>query len=424
MITTPSTIIVNRKPTTHQDKVVDLKKKVKVLTEKLLESFDELNIFYDINRSLNNIYNITGICNTTLAYIVKIIRVEKASISIVDEDRKHLTITSCLGFSENIVGHKINIQNTLYEEVIKRRKPLMEKDVDQRLIDTKKRSRYKTKSFILHPLYTHPLTISGDVIGVISLADKPNRQPFNSRDLKFLSAISTQAAMVIQNALLVANLKESFLVTVRSLSAAIDAKDHYTHGHSERVNHYALQIGRIMGISQSELDQLELACLLHDVGKIGIPENILNKAEKLTPEEMSIIRKHPLKGLEILKNAKLTKATLAAVRHHHERYDGGGYPDGLKAEEIPLLARIITVVDTFDAMISDRPYRPRCTKMTAIAKIYKDSGSQHDPRVVQALLKINQSMRSIDHFKSPLNPLPGLRTKAIHKGSEQGAEPI
>jgi HD-GYP domain-containing protein (c-di-GMP phosphodiesterase class II) len=141
------------------------------------------------------------------------------------------------------------------------------------------------------------------------------------------------------------------------------------------------------------------------VGKIGIPENILNKKEKLTDKEWDIIRKHPLKGVEILKSSKQAKSILAAVRYHHERYDGNGYPDGLIGEQIPFLARIIAVADSFDAMVSNRPYRLKCSKKVAIEEIRKGIGSQYDTKVVWAFLKwINKRKKKV---KNPPTPIFG-----------------
>jgi HD-GYP domain-containing protein (c-di-GMP phosphodiesterase class II) len=380
---------MGKKNSTHQKKLQHLEDKVRNLTEKLLDAFEELNIFYDISQSLSNIYDVKAICDLALAQIVEIVHSEKASIALMDGDgdQTQLTIKSYLGFSEDVVDHKIKIKGTLYEEVIKRRKPLAAEEINQELITTPKSSQYKTKSFILQPIYTLPMTISEEVIGVISLADKADKESFTAQDIKFLFAIATQVAMSIQNARLVTNLKESLLITVRSLSAAIDAKDPYTHGHSERVTECALGIGQTLGISKAELEQLEMACLLHDVGKIGIPEVVLNKRSKLSLKEIKLIRNHSLKGVEILKNTKQTKSLMAGVRHHHERYNGKGYPDSLAGEQIPLLARIIAVADSYDAMVSDRPYRRKRSSKAAVEEIQSKAGVCYDPKVVWAFIK-------------------------------------
>ena len=172
-----------------------------------------------------------------------------------------------------------------------------------------------------------------------------------------------------------------------SLSSAIDAKSPWTAGHSERVTKYALQIGKEMGLSEKELKDLELAGLLHDVGKIGTYESILDKPGKLTDEERAIMRQHPAKGAEILAPIKQWKDIIPGVKYHHEFYDGTGYPEGLKGEAIPLHARILTVADTVDAMGADRPYREGRAMDVIIAELKRCSGTQFDPKVAEAFLK-------------------------------------
>ena len=363
-----------------------LEEKVKTLTEKLLEAFEELNIFYDINKSLNNIYNIEIICDITLSFVAEIVCSEKASIALVDENQEYLTIISYKGFDGNPQKQKIKIKNSLYEDLINNKKPVLKSDKIRPVV-TSKEQRYKTDYFVLHPICALPMTVSQEIIGVVSLADKVDKKPFTAQDIKFISAISAETAVFIQNARLINHLKESFLVTVRSLSAAIDTKDPYTHGHSERVCKYALSIGKILEVPKKDLEQLELACLLHDIGKIGIPENILNKEGKLSQDEFDIIRQHPLKGVSILEKTKLSESVISIVRHHHERFDGHGYPDGLAGEKITLLAKIVTVADSYDAIVSDRPYRQGLSKKIASEEILKGSGSQFDPKVVWAFKK-------------------------------------
>ena len=185
-----------------------------------------------------------------------------------------------------------------------------------------------------------------------------------------------------------------FVSTVKALSSAIVAKDPYTKEHNERILDYTLAIldelrdSFKLNLNYDEVrGTLQLAALLHDVGKIGIPDHILQKPGPLTPEEWEEIKKHPAKGVSILDPIEELKEVANVVLHHHERYDGKGYLDGLKGEEIPLLSRIIAIADTFDAMTSDRPYRKRAADHEAIAEIQKCSGSQFDPLMVEAFLK-------------------------------------
>jgi len=180
----------------------------------------------------------------------------------------------------------------------------------------------------------------------------------------------------------------AYMATVKALAQAIDAKDHYTHSHSLNVTKYAVAIAKEMGLSPLEVETLREACQLHDLGKIGIHDYILSKSEKLTQEEWEKIRSHSLRGAEILEPLTFLEDVTILIRQHHERYEGTGYPNGLKEEEIELGARIITVADAFDAMISERPYRKAYSKEYAISELKENSSTQFDPQVVKAFLEV------------------------------------
>lgn len=183
-------------------------------------------------------------------------------------------------------------------------------------------------------------------------------------------------------------LKDIHLNLIISFINALDAKSHWTSGHSERVRENALLIGRAMGLNEKEIEALEISALLHDIGKIGTYDTLLDKPDKLTDEEYELIKKHPTMGEEILMPIKGFEDILPIIRHHHERYDGKGYPDNLKGEEIPLLARILCLADSFDPMVTNRPYRPAPGKEWAIEEIKKCSGTHFDPRIAEVFLAI------------------------------------
>ena len=183
-----------------------------------------------------------------------------------------------------------------------------------------------------------------------------------------------------------AQLKDAYYGTIESLRLAVDAKDSYTRGHSDRVSYYSVLIGKQLGLSEEDLDILKQGALFHDVGKIGIPDAILQKPGKLTDDEYDDIKNHPSIGAKILGPAKIFEPLIPMVLHHHERYDGRGYPGGLKGEEIPFMARIVCVADSFDAMTSDRAYRPRFTVVKAMEEMENCKGTQFDPELVDAFM--------------------------------------
>lgn len=186
---------------------------------------------------------------------------------------------------------------------------------------------------------------------------------------------------------MVRDLEQSHLGTVRSLAAAIDASDEYTGEHSDAVRHLVTAIGTAMGLSRDELRELELVATLHDVGKIGIPKEVLHKPGPLDPDELVVMRQHPEIGARILDGVPRTSRIREAVLHEHEHWDGSGYPHGLAGEDIPLYSRIVLACDAYHAMTSDRPYRSALPYPEACRRLAEGSGGQFDPRVVAALLR-------------------------------------
>jgi len=181
-------------------------------------------------------------------------------------------------------------------------------------------------------------------------------------------------------------LKDGSLSTIQALAAAVDAKDSYTQGHSARVSQLAADLAAFMGLPDSEVETIRIAGTLHDVGKIGVPDAILSKVGRLTDIERDIMETHPVLGEVIVRKAPQLTAMLPGVRSHHERWDGRGYPDGLPAEQIPLMARIIAIADTFDAITSSRPYRDALPEAAALEEIARHAGRQFDPELVQMFL--------------------------------------
>jgi putative nucleotidyltransferase with HDIG domain len=183
-------------------------------------------------------------------------------------------------------------------------------------------------------------------------------------------------------------MRKVYLDTIRALAAAIDAKDPYTKGHSERVAQIAVLLAQELDLSDRDSENIEYTALLHDIGKIGIDDRILGKSSKLSNEEFKKIKEHPIVGAKIIEPVDFLKNSYKTIYHHHEKYNGGGYPDGLKEKDIPLCARIIAVADAYDAMGSDRPYRKKLSKEKILKEFIEQSGKQFDPQIVNALMLI------------------------------------
>ena len=232
-----------------------------------------------------------------------------------------------------------------------------------------------------------PMFVGEKLSGLIVLG-YADGAALNEEDAVQARQLADQVAVAISNARLIEELDELNWGTLYALARAIDAKSNWTAGHSERVTEVALKIGQTLGLDQKKLDDLHRGGLLHDIGKIGIPPEILDKAGKLTDEEYQLMREHVRIGARILEPIEAYAAVIPVVLHHHEYYDGSGYPDGLKGEAIDLGARIFTVADHYDALISDRPYRAGLPRERVIGFIKEDSGTKFDPNVVKAFLEV------------------------------------
>ena len=231
-----------------------------------------------------------------------------------------------------------------------------------------------------------PLQRQEKVLGCMFVLNKHSGE-FDSVDSKLLNSIANESAIYLENSLLFADVHGLMMGLLHSLTSAVDAKDAYTWGHSERVALLARHLAAQLGLPDAEVEQIYMAGLLHDVGKIGVPESVLQKTGRLTPEEFDQMKKHPQIGARILADVKQIKALIPGVMHHHERYDGKGYPAGLAGTDIPLMGRIICLADCFDAMTSNRTYRKALPLEVALTEIRRCAGTQFDPTVAEAFLR-------------------------------------
>ncbi|MHB0866472.1 MAG: response regulator [Thermoleophilia bacterium] len=237
-----------------------------------------------------------------------------------------------------------------------------------------------------------PMKSSTEVVGLI-LSSCDRERDIDESGWKLLDAIGEEIGVVVENVRLYENLRLAYLATIRSLAEAVDAKDKYTRGHSDRVAAFAVAIARELELDAVTISHVRDAGYLHDIGKIGTPDSVLLKDGVLSGPEMEQMRLHPGDSFKIVTQAQFSPDISRMIRHHHERFDGSGYPDGLKELDIPLGSRILAVADAYEAMTSDRPYREGLTLAAAVAEIKRCSGGQFDPKVVTAFLRIKDSVR-------------------------------
>ncbi|MHB8923612.1 MAG: HD domain-containing phosphohydrolase, partial [Thermoleophilia bacterium] len=233
-----------------------------------------------------------------------------------------------------------------------------------------------------------PIRIGEQASGALLIGEirSENREPFSPEKLSLAKGIADQTATALQRVQLFSNLEQAYLETVLTLANAVEAKDTYTKNHADNVSRMAVLVGKELGLSDNELENIRYGGVLHDVGKIGVPDSILNKPGKLNDEEWVQMRAHAAIGADILKPVARLRGAAGIVHHHHERYDGNGYPDGLAGADIPIGARILTTVDSYSAMVDKRSYKAARPHEDAAAELKRCAGTQFDPRVVDAFL--------------------------------------
>lgn len=335
---------------------------------------------FDVSRHLMQKVHVDEL----LCSVVDIARRESGADSVsimLKGDDGSLTIDSAVGLEEGFDrGFKLKKGEGLAGSVAMEGKPLLLREDEE----TEHMKREDLSSALILPL-----KVEGEVLGVMNLNKLKGNYPlFTNGDCDLMSIIAGQVAVALKNAQLVSDLERLFIGTIGSLAAAVDMKSPWTAGHSGRVTSYANLIGLELGFSEEERKDLSLAGALHDIGKIGTAEKILNKADKLSDEEYAVIKQHPRQGADLLANIRQFGNVIPAVRHHHEMYNGKGYPDGLKGEGIPLIARILAVTDAYDAMKSDRPYRKGLSEDEIVEEFECHAGTQFDPQITKIFLDV------------------------------------
>ncbi|MGB9822898.1 HD domain-containing phosphohydrolase [Thermodesulfovibrio sp.] len=340
---------------------------------------------------INSSLEIEEIRKRACKAIIALVNCEAASLLLFDKESEELYFDVALGEKAHKVKTiRLKLGQGIAGWVAQKKQAVIINDVqnDPRFFrGGDEKSGFTTKTMICLPVM-----IKEKLLGVIQAINKKNGF-FNEYDLELLKALSSQVAVAIENARLYDELKQTFYEIVFALADTIEKRDPYTAGHTKRVMDYSVATAIEMGLGEEEIEKLKLAAILHDIGKIGIRDSILLKTERLTDEEYKIIQNHAIYGAEILQHVRQLKDIIPGVKYHHEKFDGSGYPERLKAQEIPLIARIIAVADTFDAMTTDRPYRKGMSIEAAIQELKNNAATQFDSEVVEAFLKALNKMR-------------------------------
>ncbi|MBD3346231.1 MAG: response regulator [Chitinivibrionales bacterium] len=341
--------------------------------------FSNLVSLHEVTKELASTHDIHELHLKILDYCVKLSKADGGSLMFFDS-KSRLTVFETLGESTRKEFWEDTLFSNGARSTVDRNEPIILPDEsNSNLPDS------------VECYMAFPLSTSKKMLGVLNLVRKKGRAHFSNLDFEIIKVLAPQASISIENVRLYQNIRDNYLKTIRGFALAVEAKDRYTHGHSENVMKYTIVLARKLGLSPAEIERAKYAGLLHDVGKIGVSELILNKPGRLSLPEFEEIKKHPELGARIIEDVPFLKSLVPLVLHHHEFYNGSGYPGGLDGENIPYGARILCVCDAFEAMTSDRPYRKAMTIEKAAGILNENKGEQFDPAIVEAFLAMLKS---------------------------------
>jgi putative nucleotidyltransferase with HDIG domain len=362
------------------------------LHEATVRQLDHLQALHGIDQAIAASMDLRMTLNILLEQVLTQLKLDAASVLLLNPHMQTLEYAAGRGFyTEALQRTNLRLGEGYAGRAALERKLVHIPDLRGRKTDFLRSPYFSAEGFVAY--YSVPLIAKGQVKGVLEVF---HRLPLASGPewVSFLETLAGQAAIAIDNTQLFDNLQRSnvdlvmaYDATIEGWSAALDLRDKETEGHSLRVTEMTMQLARSLGIGEAELVHVRRGALLHDIGKMGVPDTILLKADKLTDDEWVLMRKHPQLAFDMLAPITYLKPALDVPYCHHEKWDGSGYPRGLKAEQIPLAARIFAVVDVYDALISDRPYRKAWTREKTISHICEQAGSHFDPEVVKVFLK-------------------------------------
>ncbi|NOR18015.1 HD domain-containing protein [candidate division WOR-3 bacterium] len=356
----------------------------------------------DIDRVMLSSLSHKGVLNAIIDKLSTTLNTDAAAVFTVTKDKNKLNAIVSYNISKKLQKYIQSSSNGFITSVIDNRKPLIiskiAADEDEDFLMT-----LKKEGFISY--MASPITINGNTpIGVLTFYSKKPRR-FTNREMEFINAVSDQIAITLDRTQLLSRIQESNFESVRALVEAIEIRDLYTRGHSVQVAELSVKLARAIGFTEKELTLIEFAGLLHDIGKIAIPEMILQKKGHLTTEEWSVIKKHPGHSVKIIEPVFNLKPIQDWILYHHERWDGEGYPFGKEGKEIPIQSRILSVCDTFSAMIEDRPYRKGLAQDQVKKELKRVAGTQFDPGIVDIFLNLDLGKYNTEPFYKPKHQL-------------------
>ncbi|MHC4948306.1 MAG: HD-GYP domain-containing protein [Planctomycetota bacterium] len=354
---------------------------VNEFSRQLTDAYEQINLLYRLGRSMSRLTDPEDFVTTAVCLLHQLLDFAWVAVQL----RPVHTITSIL--RPRILAGDLPIEEEQFTRLIERRLQRMHTDDWTALLDP---GRDELATAAGSQIVAEPI-MSGQVpIGLLLAGNRQGADPeVTSVETQLLDAAADFLSAFLNNVETYEEQRALFLGSVRALTSAIDAKDRYTRGHSERVCLLAGMLAEAMGLDPEEVERTRIAGLVHDVGKIGVAEAVLRKTGKLTKEEFDEIKRHPVIGYDILRDIPPMAHALAGVLHHHERWDGGGYPEGRSGTGIPRLARLLAVVDSFDAMSSNRSYRPAMARDEVLAEIEQCAGSQFDPDLARLFLSLD-----------------------------------
>lgn len=355
------------------------------LEKKFQDESSKLNLLFEASEGFTSPVRLDEVLVLIIDRIASLLKIDRCSLLLFNEDTEALSIVAHKGLPEDVsAGGHIKMGETISGWVLENREAILVNDIEKDpRFEKVNGEKYYTGSFM-----SVPIIYRNRAIGVINANNKVDKKPFNEEDFRFIKSLAQQSSIAIENARLYTSIQTMCFQVTSSLASIIDAKDHYTKNHSLRVAKYAEAIADELGLPRVDINNLILACQLHDLGKIGVNEEILTKSGELTDQEYAQIRTHPEKGAEMIRPLNFLKSLIDLVEQHHERYDGTGYPKGIKGENIILGARIITVADSFDAILTKRPYSDEQSIEFAIKELVQCKGTQFDPIVVDAFIRL------------------------------------